>query len=128
MKVSYNFSGDDASPRHLLEVTSDEKVSHWNITYSSKADYEPREYRCTVMLYNQGFWGRDYIGETTVSYKVTRDLNGKLEFSQKIPSRGQDRNMIRTTEDTELSVSLHDPSRKYIHFKIRYYFYVGRYF
>ena len=107
------FSGDDASPRHMEEQESYEKVALWNITYPSKKDYEAREYRTTVYIYSSGFWGRDYVGESTVTYKVTRDLNGKMEYKQKIPSTGHLPNMVRSTEGTELSVNVHDPSREY---------------
>ena len=105
------FLGDDASPRHMLEQQSHEAVAHWNITYPSKKDYEAREYRTTVYIYWSGFWGREYIGESTVTYKVTRDLNGKMEYKQEIPIDVPHMpNMVKSTEGTELSVNIHDPS------------------
>ena len=98
------------------------RVAHWNITYPSGNDYESREYRTTVYVYCQSFFGRDYIGEATINYKVTRDLNGEMVFNQKIPSTSKDRNMIRSTEDTELTVKFHDPSSKYFTYRHTYLF------
>ena len=100
----------------MEEQETETRSAHWNITYPSGNDYESREYRTTVYVYCQSFFGRDYIGEATINYKVTRDLNGEMVFNQKIPSTSKDRNMIRSTEDTELTVKFHDPSSNYTYF------------
>jgi len=122
----YSWS-DDASPRHMEEQESHETVAHWNITYPSKKDYEAREYRTTVYIYSSGFWGRDYVGESTVTYKVTRDLNGKMEYEQKIPIPIPHMpNMVRSTEGTELSVKVHDPSKYLDGAMLQYYWFVNR--
>jgi len=121
----YSWS-DDASPRHMEEQESYERIANWNITYPSGNDYESREYRTTVYVYCQSFFGRDYIGESTITYKVTRDLNGEMVFSQKIPSTSKDRNMIRSTEETELTVNFHDPSNYLEGARMQYYWFVNR--
>jgi len=121
----YSWS-DDASPRHMEEQETITRSAHWNITYPSGNDYESRGYRTTVYVYCQSFFGRDYIGEATINYKVTRDLNGEMVFNQKIPSTSKDRNMIRSTEDTELTVKFHDPSNYLEGAVLQYYWFVNR--
>lgn len=79
------------------------------MTYASKYKYEERIYKTTVRVYYQGIFGRDKIAENTVEYKVTKNLNGRLVYRQATPHHGS---IIRSTENTELSVEFHDPSGK----------------
>jgi len=101
---------DDASPGHWDEQTSDNWFATWNVTYASKIKYEEREYKTTVRVYYSGLFGRDFLGEKVVKYRVTKNLNGDLVFEQKGPAVIGHDNIIRSTENTELSVKFHDPS------------------
>ena len=105
----FYYKGDDASPGHWDEQTSDSVVAHWNVTYASKFKYEEREYKTTVRVYYQGFFARDYLGEKTIKYRVTKNLNGHLVFQQEKPHTGH---ILRSNINTELSVDFHDPSGK----------------
>ena len=105
-----SISGDDASPGHWDEQTSDNWFATWNVTYASKIKYEEREYKTTVRVYYSGLFGRDFLGEKVVKYRVTKNLNGDLVFEQKGPAVIGHDNIIRSTENTELSVKFHDPS------------------
>ena len=107
---------DDASPTHWYETETESSVSDWNITYASKNKYEEREYHTTVRVYYDNIFDmRDKIAENAVAYKVTKNLNGKLVFKQNGRRNGSD--VIKSTQDTELSIQFHDPSRKFYFFK-----------
>jgi len=100
---------DDASPTHWYETETESSVSDWNITYASKNKYEEREYQTTVRVYYDNIFGmRDKMAENTIAYKVTKNLNGKLVFKQNGRRNGSD--VIKSTQDTELSIQFHDPS------------------
>ena len=91
-------------------------MSDWNITYASKNKYEEREYQTTVRVYYDNIFDmRDKIAENTITYKVTKNLNGKLVFKQNGRRNGSD--VIKSTQDTELSIQFHDPSRKFYFLK-----------
>ena len=103
---------DDASPTHWYETETESSMSDWNITYASKNKYEEREYQTTVRVYYDNIFGmRDKMAENTIAYKVTKNLNGKLVFKQNGRRNGSD--VIKSTQDTELSIQFHDPSRKF---------------
>lgn len=102
---------DDASPGHWNEQETDSKVSHWNVSYASKLKYEERQYKMTVRVFYQGIFGRDKIAESSVTYMVTKNLNGEVTLSQaNVDKTGQ---LISTKEETELSIKFHDPSGEF---------------
>ena len=74
--------------------------------------YEPRTYRATVRVYYETFFGRDRLADASINYEVTKNLNGHLQFQQNGTNSSMSNNVLKSTEDTELSINFHDPSRK----------------
>ena len=115
-------SGDDASPGHWNEFTSDSTNVMWNVTYGSKWNYEEREYRMNGRVYVDTFFGRDKIAENHVKYKVTRNLNGVLGFHQNGTVADK---TIKSTNLTEFTVDFHDPSNFLKNASMTYYWFIN---
>lgn len=95
------------------EIKSQNLTANFSVTYSSDT-YEDREYTMTVRVYEMFTIFRNEIAKGTISYRITRSLNGHLVAVQNGTERAsrQGRATIQAAVNTDFQVRMHDPSGK----------------
>jgi len=105
---------DNASPGHYNESDSDSSVTERNYTIVYPANrYESGTYEMRLTIYE--YFGYIYwreVGRQEITFKVTSELNGKLDVTQAgIKTETSDGTaIVSSVKETSLDVRFHDPS------------------
>ena len=112
---------DDVSPMHFKELQSDDGVQTYTINYPHdeyQIEGNVLEVEMTIRVYVPFlFVTRKKIASDTITYQITKSLNGKLVVSQTNRTIKFDDNksaIVSTQNITKLTVDLHDPHGNFI--------------
>jgi len=114
---------DTTSPGHFREEETNGTVNkiNYTIVYPS-SEYHSNVYEMTLSIYEYDLFFWKNIGETTVKFHLTQELNGQLELSQ----NGQVTNsIVSSVKSTSIDVKFHDPSNFLKDADIRYFWFIN---
>jgi len=116
---------DNASPGHFNESEADPSVTVRNYTLIYPTEkYEAAKYKMTLTIYE--YYGLIYwreIGSATVTFRITRELNGRLDVNQTGIKPGT--GIVSCVKETNLNVVFHDPSNYLKNAKIHYFWFIN---
>jgi len=120
---------DNASPGHYNESEYDSTVTERKYTLVYPAHrYEAGTYEMTLTIYE--YFGYIYwreVGKHQITFKITSELNGKLEVTQgKVITETSDGTaIVSSMKETRMNVMFHDPSNYLKIATIHYFWFIN---
>jgi len=116
---------DTASPGHYKETEANGSVHTMDyvITYPS-SDYDSGTYEMVLTVYEFDYFFWREVGKASTEFRITRELNGKLEVLQGDESAISN-GIISSFKDTKVEVVFHDPSNFLKDAVIRYFWFIN---
>jgi len=114
---------DDASPGHFNESDSDSSVTErkYTLVYPSHT-YQSGTYEMTLTIYEYfGYFYWKEVGRNKVRFRITSELNGKLDVTQD----GIKTEIVSTAKEAQMDVKFHDPSSYLDHATIHYFWFIN---